>query len=66
MIACFVISISQLICGIAEDVIFQQKTFEISFIENAVITIGSILPFIAIYLLMIRFIFVYFRRNGND
>lgn len=66
MIACFVISISQLICGIAEDVIFQQKTFEISFIENSVITIGSILPFIAIYLLMIRFIFVYFRRNGND
>lgn len=65
IIACFVISITQLVCGIAKDVMFQQKTLEISFIENAVITIGSIIPFVMIYLLMIRFIFVYFRRNEN-
>lgn len=65
IIAYFVISITQLVCGIAKDVMFQQKTLEISFIENAVITIGSIIPFVMIYLLMIRFIFVYFRRNEN-
>ena len=65
IIACFVISITQLVCGIVKDVMFQQRTIKIAFTDNAVITVGCLIPFIIIYLLMIRFIFVYFRRNEN-
>ena len=63
MIGAFVISITQITCGIIKDVMFQQKTIELSFIDNAVITIGSFLPFIIIYLMMIRFVCVYFRNK---
>lgn len=65
LIAEFVISVVQIACGIAKDILFNQKTFENCFFNNAVIIIGSCIPFIIIYILMIRFVFVYYRRNEN-
>lgn len=65
LIAGFVISVIQIACGIAKDILFNQKTFESCFFSNAVVTIGSCIPFIIIYILMIRFVFVYYRRNEN-
>ncbi|HAO31130.1 MAG TPA: hypothetical protein DCQ43_07290 [Treponema sp.] len=66
LIAGFVINVVQILCGVSKDILFKQKSFESCFFNNAVITIGSCIPFIIIYILMIRFVFVYYRCNEND
>lgn len=65
LISCFVICVVQLASGIVRDTIFLQREFEISFFDNAIITLGNCIPFIVIYLLILRFVFIYCRRREN-
>ena len=50
--------------GMVKDMIFEKLCFEESFFNNAVIAVGSTIPFVCIYLMMTRFL--YGKSNGNE
>ena len=50
--------------GMVKDMMFEKLCFEESFFNNAVIAVGSTIPFVCIYLMMTRFL--YGKSNGNE
>lgn len=50
--------------GMIKDMMFEKLCFEESFFNNAVIAVGSTIPFVCIYLMMTRFL--YGKSNGNE
>ena len=50
--------------GLIKDMMFEKLCFEESFFNNAVIAVGSTIPFVCIYLMMTRFL--YGKSNGNE
>ena len=50
--------------GMIKDMMFEKSCFEESFFNNAVIAVGSTIPFVCIYLMMTRFL--YGKSNGNE
>ena len=50
--------------GMVKDMMFEKVCFEESFFNNAVIAVGSTIPFVCIYLMMTRFL--YGKSNGNE
>ena len=50
--------------GMIKDMMFEKLCFEESFFNNAVIAVGSTIPFVCIYLMMTRFL--YGTRGNNE
>lgn len=50
--------------GMVKDMMFEKLCFEESFFNNAVIAVGSTIPFVCIYLMMTRFL--YGKRGNNE
>jgi len=50
--------------GMVKNMMFEKLCFEESFFNNAVIAVGSTIPFVCIYLMMTRFL--YGKSNGNE
>ena len=50
--------------GMIKDMMFEKLCFEESFFNNAVIAVGSTIPFVCIYLMMTKFL--YGKSNGNE
>ena len=50
--------------GMVKDMMFEKLCFEESFFNNAVIVVGSTIPFVCIYLMMTRFL--YGKRGNNE
>ena len=50
--------------GMVKNMMFEKLCFEESIFNNAVIAVGSTIPFVCIYLMMTRFL--YGKSNGNE
>ena len=50
--------------GMIKDMMFEKSCFEESFFNNAVIAVGSTIPFVCIYLMITKFL--YGKRGNNE
>ena len=56
LIGSFVVCVCHFGSGMVKDLMFEKWNFETAFFNNAVIAVGSTIPFVCIYLMMTRFL----------